>query len=306
MTPRLWVLGNLTVDDVVMADGRTAFGLCGGNALFAARGAHVWEDAVGVAARIGPDFPPQQRRDLHSLGLELALVEVPTRTIHNWALYESNDIRKYVLWNGSGTHLDQSLRDDELPSLAGAEACHIAPMPLSIQVQLVEAVRSEVRIVALDPHDDHIAGNEDALLNLLPSLTLFLPSRSEADRLFGHDDPEAAALAFVKAGARICAVKLGEEGSVVTIGNGRTVHVPAVEVDAIDPTGAGDAYCGGFAAAYIHGNDAIASACYGTVSASLICEVRGALSDVSRDRSIAAGRLATLMEHVGATTAPKA
>lgn len=285
-----------------MADGRTAFGLCGGNALFAARGAHVWEDAVGVAARIGPDFPAQQRRDLHSLGLELALVEVPTRTIHNWALYESNDIRKFVLWNGSGTHLDQSLRAEELPSLAGAEACHIAPMPLSIQVELVQAVRPLVRVVTLDPHEEHIAGNEDVLVDLLPSLTLFLPSRSEAERLFGRDDPEAAAVAFVEAGATIAAVKLGEEGSVVTIGGGRTVHVPAVEMDAVDPTGAGDGYCGGFTAAYTQGNNAVVAACYGTVSASLICEARGALSHASRDRSLASGRLARLMERVGTAT----
>lgn len=302
MSPRLWVLGNLTVDDVVLADGTTAFGLCGGNALFAARGARVWEDSVGLAARIGPDFPPQHRGDLHSLGLELALAEVPARTIHNWALYESSDIRKFVLWNGSGTHVEQSLRVDELPSLTGAEACHIAPMPLSIQVELVQAVRPLVRVVALDPHEEHIAGNEDVLLDLLPSLTLFLPSRTEAERLFGRDDPEAAAIAFVEAGASISAVKLGEEGSVVTIGGGRTVHVPAVEVDAIDPTGAGDGYCGGFTAAYTQGHDAFAAACHGTVSASLICEARGALALASRDRSLASGRLAQLMERVGAPT----
>jgi sugar/nucleoside kinase (ribokinase family) len=299
MTPRMWVLGNLTVDDVVMADGTTTFGLCGGNALFAARGAHVWEDAVGVAARIGPDFPSQQRDKLHGLGLELALVEVPMRTIHNWALYESNDIRKFVLWNGSGTHLEQSLRVEELPSLTGAEACHIAPMPLSIQVELVQAARRSVRVVSLDPHEEHIAGNEDVLLDLLPSVTLFLPSRSEAELLFGRDDPEAAAVAFVEAGATIAAVKLAEEGSVVTIGGSRTVHVPAVEVNAIDPTGAGDGYCGGFTAAYTQGHDAFAAACHGTVSASLICEARGALSHASRDRSLASGRLARLIERVG-------
>lgn len=301
MTPRLWVLGNLTVDDVVMANGATAFGLCGGNALYAARGAHVWEDAVGVAARIGPDFPSQHRTDLRGLGLELALVEVPVPTIHNWALYESNDVRKFILWHGSGTHLEQSLRAGELPSLAGAEACHIAPMPLSIQAELVGAIRDRVRVLALDPHEEHIAGNERALLDLLPALTIFLPSRREAELLLGRDDPEAAALAFSEAGATVVAVKLGGEGSIVTTGAGRTAHVPAVEVPVSDPTGAGDAYCGGFTAAYTEGRDPLAAACHATVSASLICETRGATSLASRDRALARERLADLMERVGAT-----
>ncbi|MGH8985055.1 MAG: carbohydrate kinase family protein [Acidimicrobiia bacterium] len=300
MTPRLWVLGNLTVDDVVMANGATAFGLCGGNALYAARGAYAWDDAVGVAARIGPDFPPQHRTDLRRLGLELSLVEVPALTIHNWALYESNDVRKFILWNGSGTHLEQSLRADELPSMAGAEACHIAPMPLSVQAELVHAIRDRVRVLALDPHEEHIAGNERELLDLLPALTIFLPSRCEAELLLGRDDPEAAALAFSEAGATVAAVKLGGEGSIVTTGAGRTVHVPAVEVRVTDPTGAGDAYCGGITAAYTQGCDALAAACHGTVSASLICETRGATSLASRDRALARQRLADLMERVGA------
>jgi sugar/nucleoside kinase (ribokinase family) len=300
VTPRLWVLGNLTVDDVVMADGSTAFGLCGGNAIYAARGAHIWDDAVGVAARIGPDFPASHLAELQALGLELALVDAATPSIHNWALYESVDVRKFVLWKGSGTFLDQSLRADELPSMAGAEACHVAPMPLAVQLELVRAIRDRVRVVALDPHEDHIAGNERDLFDLLPALTIFLPSRCEAELLFGRDDPEAAALALSRAGATVVAVKLGSDGSIVSVGDGRTVHVPAIEVRVTDPTGAGDAYCGGFTAAYARGSDPLAAACHGTASASLICETRGATSSTSRDRAVARERLAELMDRVGA------
>ena len=57
----VWVLGNLTIDDLVFADGRTVMGACGGNAIFAALGARLWSSRVGLAARIGPDYPDAYR-----------------------------------------------------------------------------------------------------------------------------------------------------------------------------------------------------------------------------------------------------
>lgn len=301
MRPRVWILGNLTVDDVVLADGTTAMGLCGGNALYAARGARTWEDAVGVAARIGPDWPADHRSALQDLGLELDLIEVPYPTIHNWALYESNEIRQFVLWSGSGTNLQQSLRAPELPSMEGAEACHIAPMPLSVQAELLASIRDRVRLIALDPHEDHIAGYERALLDMLPAITAFMPSARESELLYGRDDAEAAALAFKAEGADVVAIKMGSAGSVVTIGEGATRHVPAIEVRVADPTGAGDAYCGGFIAALARGADPLAAACHGTVSASLVVETRGATTFAADGRTLAAERLDRLMEQVGIT-----
>lgn len=299
MRPRVWILGNLTLDDVVRADGTTTMGLCGGNALYAARGARAWEDAVGVAARIGPDFPAHYAGELRGLGLELELVEVPHPTMHNWALYESNDVRQFLMWRGSGTHLEQSLRPSELPSLEGADACHIASMPVSIQAELVASIRDHVRVLALDPHEDHIGGNERVILDLLPTLTVFMPSARESELLFGRNDPEAAAVAFQAAGAQVVAIKMGSAGSIVTVETAATRHVPAITVDVADPTGAGDAYCGGFVAAFAAGADVLTAACHGTVSASLVVETSGAATYAERDRKLTRERLRRLMLQVG-------
>ncbi|TME32155.1 MAG: hypothetical protein E6I75_17350 [Chloroflexi bacterium] len=92
----LWVLGNLTIDDLVLPDGTTSMGLCGGNAIFAALGGRVWSEHVGLAARVGPDFPRGNIRRLEAAGIQLALSEVDAPTLHNWALYESADRRRFV------------------------------------------------------------------------------------------------------------------------------------------------------------------------------------------------------------------
>jgi ribokinase len=303
--PELWVLGNLTIDDLVFWDGTTSMGLCGGNAVFAALGARLWSAGVGLAARVGPDYPPQHLRALASAGIRLALSRVEAPSIHDWGLYETPDRRQFVNRLDSGSHLDQSLLPPELPPAArAARVCHIAPMPLVVQAQLVRALAAAGVLVSLDPHESYIARAEDALLELLGHVGLFLPSRREAALLFGRDAPEEAARAFAACGPRVVAIKLGAQGSLLCeAGQSRVRHVPAVPVDAVDPTGAGDAYCGGFGLAYGRGGDALRAACCATVSASFVVEQRGALAVLPLDRDLAERRLAQLIEATGCVAA---
>jgi ribokinase len=295
----VWVLGNLTIDDVVLSDGQTAMGLCGGNAIYASLGARRWAD-VTLAARVGPDYPPQHLAALRAAGVQLALAPVPYPSIHHWALYESDAMRRFISWVDSGSHAEQSIRPEELPADIGtASACHLAPMPLEIQAVLAKRLRElGVPIISLDPHDEYIAGHERELENLLSSVTVFLPSRYEAKLLFGRDDPEHAALAFASAGPSAVVVKLGAEGSIVCAPGLDTQHIPAVQVLAIDPTGCGDAFCGGFVAAYVAGADPVTAACHGTVSASFAAETRGALDVLPLDSDAAGRRFATLLAEV--------
>jgi ribokinase len=292
----LWVLGNLTIDDLVLADGTTSMGLCGGNAIFAALGARLWSDSVGLSARIGPDFPRAIVQRLCEAGVQLALTEVAAPTIHNWALYESADRRQFVNWLGSGSHVEQSLRPEEVPPEARiARVCHVAPMPLEVQSQLVRLLSPRATLVCLDPHDEYIPTSERTLTDLLGLVDIFLPSRKEAALLYGVDDPPRAARAFVEVGPRVVAVKLGAEGSLV-FGPGLEDprHVPSVPVDAVDPTGAGDAYCGAFCVIYARTGDPLEAALAGTVAGSLIVERRGALAVLPFNRAAAEQRLAWL------------
>src|SRR5580765_3088061 len=103
----VWVLGNLTIDDVVRSDGTTAMGLCGGGAVYAALGARLWSTRVGVCARLGSDFPKRYLAELAAAGIELRLTPVATRTMRNWALYESSGRRRFVAHLDGGTHDEQ-------------------------------------------------------------------------------------------------------------------------------------------------------------------------------------------------------
>jgi sugar/nucleoside kinase (ribokinase family) len=76
----------------------------------------------------------------------------------------------------------------------------------------------------------------------------FLPNAQEAMRYTGADCPRAAAHALTEY-VPLAVVTLGADGAyAVDRRTGETAEVPAIAVEALDPTGAGDVFVAGFVA----------------------------------------------------------
>ncbi|MBK3646770.1 carbohydrate kinase family protein, partial [Streptomyces sp. MBT33] len=74
----------------------------------------------------------------------------------------------------------------------------------------------------------------------------FLPNAEEAMRYTGTDCPRAAAHALTEH-VPLAVVTLGAEGAyAVDRRTGESAEVPAIDVEAMDPTGAGDVFVAGF------------------------------------------------------------
>jgi ribokinase len=111
-----------------------------------------------------------------------------------------------------------------------------------------------------------------ALLELSPLLT---PNRDEARALAGEDDPEAAARALAARTRAPVVVTLGAAGALVV--DGDTVErVPAPRVEAVDTTGAGDAFNGVLAAGLAAGLDLAEAARRAVEAASTSVQAPGA------------------------------
>jgi len=115
---------------------------------------------------------------------------------------------------------------------------------------------------------------------LLPATDIVVPNEHEVERLGGVD-------ALLAAGVQTVIVTRGEHGvTVVTGGRGEREEwtAPPFEVDALDTTGAGDAFCGTLAAALAAGAalpDAVRRA---SAAGALATTVRGAVPSLpSRD-----------------------
>jgi sugar/nucleoside kinase (ribokinase family) len=66
----------------------------------------------------------------------------------------------------------------------------------------------------------------------------------------------------------------------------------------LDPTGAGDSYCGGFLAGYKETYDPLQAALYGSISASLTTEGSGVFYALDALPGLARGRLEALKEGI--------
>lgn len=86
---------------------------------------------------------------------------------------------------------------------------------------------------------------------VLQNTDIFFPNQQEALKLTGLRKPEAAALELSKL-ARVVVVKLGAQGAVVA-NQGRSFLVPAVPVQVVDTTGAGDSFNAGFLSKFLRG-----------------------------------------------------
>src|SRR6266568_7316104 len=94
MYPRVIVVGNLTIDDVVLPDGTTRMSSVGGNSLYTLLGARLWQSQVGVVTRRGEDFPRDLTEMLNSLVVATdGIVDIPGPTVRNWVVYESSGER---------------------------------------------------------------------------------------------------------------------------------------------------------------------------------------------------------------------
>ena len=117
---------------------------------------------------------------------------------------------------------------------------------------------------------------------MLHRLSVVLPSADDLHAVWPALGPLAAARALRDRGARAAVVQVGEAGSLVLDEAGSAWKVPAFPADAIELTGAGDAFCGGFLVGLGETGDLVKAACYGTVSASIIVEAQSPLEAMAR------------------------
>ena len=130
---------------------------------------------------------------------------------------------------------------------------------------------------------------EPGLIDLLRMTDIFAPNASEAQQLTGAATAEEA----LKGLAEFCPlviVKCGAEGVLARRGS-ENWRLPAIAVNAIDTTGAGDCFNAGFLSAYLRGESIATSLQWGTIT--------GGLSTTARGGASAAPTLAALQTYLG-------
>ncbi len=263
-------LGNLSIDDVVLPDQSTRLNCFGGDTIYAALGARWWSDAVRFVAPAGADFPQEHLAYLNASGMETR--GLPRRSVpgvHYRVVYADNNQREWTMLSAEGDFDELSPNVADIPSdYLDSRAFLILAMDLAAQEVLAPSLRAH-GVVALDPQEEYIPGNEARVLAMLKDVDIFLPSTEEAFRLLKHQDWKKACRQFAECGPGIVVLKKGNEGSLVY--DSKQDHfysMPVFRTQPIDTTGAGDSYSGGFMAMYVRSRSLLKAGLAGTVSAS--------------------------------------
>jgi sugar/nucleoside kinase (ribokinase family) len=120
--------------------------------------------------------------------------------------------------------------------------------------ELLAYCRSNGVITVIDVVIPRGFQNFDGLTQVLQNTDYFLPNDDEAHILTGQSSPAEQLRALNALGAKCTIITRGGEG-VIALRADDCWELPAYPVTAIDPSGAGDAFCSGIIAGIVHNWD---------------------------------------------------
>ena len=291
-------LGNLTVDDVILPQGQIRSGCFGGDAIYAVLGGRLWSDQIRFVAPTGKDFPETMTEALRSSGIDCS--GMPARdlpVIRNKVHYREDGQRHWTLLSDPDNFFPLSPAPADIPEpFLNAKAFLILAMDMQAQANLAAFLASRNALVALDPQEDYIPGNEQKLLDILQYVHIFMPSLAEVELLLKTKDIERAAKRLSAYGPKIVIIKLGINGSLIySAAEDRFIRIPIFKTNTVDTTGAGDSYCGGFMTVYAQEKNLVKAGLAGAVSASFAVEGFGLSHMFHIDPAIAEYRFNKLL-----------
>lgn len=298
-------IGCITIDNILNAYGEKRLHQFGGNAAYGAMGMRLWQPGqIGMVARAGCDYPEAWLQELAQIGIDTTGVRhvAQRHSMFSGMIYDRSGDRTEVSFDedtgSEGAELVEGFpcmtpqevseaheifapsAADIPEAYADAKAVMIAARHYDRQMAYLDWVRSHCpkAVVVMDTGLDYMRPEKRHLLPALFSRAdVIVPSWDEIRRLYPEGcTPEEAVCRLRELGAPNAVVKLGGQGCITCDSTGRIHRVPIYRLDRVtDPTGAGDAFCGGLAVGLTETNDLARAAAYGAVSSSFIISAFG-------------------------------
>jgi ribokinase len=276
------LVGSINLDIVVGVDrhpapGETVLGddrqeLPGGKGANQAVAAARLGAEVAFVGRVGDDDAGRRLRDgLAAEGVDVTHVRVDADASTGVALIAVDRAGENTIVVSSGANARVSVTDveaarDVLANAAVTLVQHEVP-----EDAVAAAIASAGGTVVLNPAPAR---------PIVAPVDVLVPNRGELEALVGRaGDP--VELARGLEAARAVVVTLGSEGAVVVEGD-LVARTPAPKVDAVDTTGAGDAFCGALAQALDAGADLVEAARWAVRAAAASVATLGAQGGLPR------------------------
>ncbi|MHB9034023.1 MAG: ribokinase [Anaerolineae bacterium] len=219
---------------------------------------------VAVVVRLGRDvFGENTLRNFQEQGIDTTYVTYDDQRFSGVApiaVDQFSGQNAIIIVPGANDGLTAQVVRSAEPAIADADVvicqCEV-PIEASLEAFRIAKRRKEcLTILNPAPAPDKLP---DELLHLTDVLS---PNESEAEKLTGFrvlstEDAATAAAALRKRGPRYVVITLGERGALLVSGETPVTFVPAGRVQAVDTTGAGDAFIGSLGCFLGEGRDIV-------------------------------------------------
>ncbi len=269
MTCSVSFIGHVSVDRVENINGVSV--QPGGAALCAAVAAKTLIDNVQLISAVGKDYPfmdvlssfPQQY--LRISGMRSTRFSI--RYDKRW--------EAHYLEADHGAGLRISPLTLPLHELEPEGTIHLSPLPPPKLEKIVRRIRDTLpkATISVNTWTGYLSGRENRriLKKLASDVDFLIASDTEAKLL---TEAESLSVALKLLTAKMLVVTLGEFGAIINTDQGEVRMVPALRFPVekiVDTTGAGDAWCGAFLAAYSLTKDFGRSVAAASVISSIKC-----------------------------------
>lgn len=238
-------LGTMAFDAIETPFGKTDK-IVGGSATYVAYAASHLTNPIQQISIVGNDFPEDEMTELRNRGVDLSGVEIVPD-------------QKSFFWSGK-YHLDMNSRDTLITDLnvladfkpkvpdqyQDSKYLMLGNLMPSLQLSVIEQLHTRPELIVLDTMNFWMETAMEDLKTVLQKVDVLLINDSEARQLSGEYSIVKSAKSILKMGPRFLIIKKGEHGALL-FHKDQVFFAPALPLeDVFDPTGAGDAFAGGF------------------------------------------------------------
>ena len=239
---RILAVGSVALDSVKTPFGEVRDAL-GGSATFFSASARFFSP-VSVVAVVGEDFPVKHLNLMRRLGVDTRDLKVAPGKTFRWKGFYDYDLN-----NAQTLKTELNVFQTFKPKLSEENRQSAFIFLANIDPEIQQSVLSQVQrplLTACDTMNYWIQNKKSGLLRLLKQVDIFLCNDSEARQLAGQVNLIQCARWILRHGPKILVIKKGEHG-VICFSKNFVFLAPAFLLENVfDPTGAGDAFAGGF------------------------------------------------------------
>ncbi len=238
----LLVVGSIALDSVETPFGKTEDALGGSAVFFSSAASHL--HPVQMVGVVGEDYPFDDLSRLAERGVDLHGVARAPGESFRWKGKYSFDLQKRdTLETRLGVFADFEPKIPE--QFRKARYVFLGNIDPELQLGVLDQVKDPT-LVACDTMNFWIESKREALLELFGRIDIVMVNDGEARELAGDWNIYRSARWILDHGPSMAVIKQGEYGAVL-VQRESVFYVPAYPLEEIfDPTGAGDAFAGGF------------------------------------------------------------